>query len=191
MTVEQRGIEEEESRMERKKQYKKKETRGWILSIVLAVVIALSLRFFVFEFIRVDGQSMEPTLLDNEYVFMQKVSYYFNEPAYGDIVICKFPNRTETFVKRVVGVPGDVIRITEGTLYINGEPNYDHYDMNQGIDHEMAEITIGSDQIFVMGDNRDHSMDSSNSSVGPLDRDMIIGRAEFVLWPLNMMHGLE
>lgn len=186
-----KDTETEESRMKRKKSYRKKETRGWIVSIVLAVVIALSLRFFVFEFIRVDGQSMEPTLLDEEYVFMQKVTYYFRQPQYGDIVICKFPNRSETFVKRVVGVEGDVISITNGILYINGEPNYDHYDQNLGMDHDMAEITIAQGNIFVMGDNRDHSMDSSNSSVGPLTDEMVLGKAEFVLWPLDMMHGLE
>jgi len=184
-------IDAEKSRMERKKEYRRKETRGWIVSIVLAVVIALSLRFFVFEFIRVEGQSMEPTLLDEEYVFMQKVTYYFKDPAYGDIVICKFPNRSETFVKRVVAVGGDTVSIEDGTLYINGQANYEHYDKQTGIDHEMAEITIEEDHVFVMGDNRNHSMDSSNSSVGPLTDDMILGRAEFVLWPLNMMHGLE
>lgn len=180
-----------ESRVERKKEYKKKETKGWIVSMVLAVVIALTLRFFVFEFIRVEGQSMEPTLIDNEYVFMQKVSYYFDGPKHGDIVICAFPNRTETFVKRVVGVEGDVIRITNGTLYINGEANYEHYDKATGIDHDMAELTVAEDAVFVMGDNRNHSMDSSNSSVGVLDEDMIFGKAEFVLWPLNMIHGLK
>ncbi len=180
-----------ESRVKRKKVYKKNEIRGWVISMVLAVVIALSLRFFVFEFIRVEGQSMEPTLKDNEYVFMQKVSYYFSDPSYGDIVICSFPNRTETFVKRVVGVEGDVIRITDGTLYINGEANYEHYDEAQGIDHDMAEITVAQDSLFVMGDNRNHSMDSSNSSVGVLSEDMILGRAEFVVWPFNVIHGLE
>ncbi len=183
--------ETEESRMKRKSEYKKKETKSWIISIVLAVVIALSLRFFVFEFIRVDGQSMEPTLIDEEYVFMQKVSYYFREPQQGDIVICKFPNRTETFVKRVVGVEGDVISITDGILYINAEPNYDYYDGSVGMDHNMEEMTVPEDSIFVMGDNRDHSMDSSNSSVGTLTDDMVLGKAEFVIWPLNMMHGLE
>jgi signal peptidase I len=180
-----------ESRVKRKKEYRKKETKGWIISMVLAVVIALSLRFFVFEFIRVEGQSMEPTLLDNEYVFMQKVSYYFSDPQYGDIVICSFPNRNETFVKRVVGIEGDVIRITDGTLYINDEANYEHYDKATGIDHDMAEITVAEDSLFVMGDNRNHSMDSSNSSVGVLSEDMVLGRAEFVIWPLNMIHGLE
>lgn len=180
-----------ESRVERKKVYRKKETKGWIISMVLAVVIALTLRFFVFEFIRVEGQSMEPTLVNNEYVFMQKVSYYFADPQHGDIVICAFPNRTETFVKRVVGVEGDVIRITNGTLYINDEANYEHYDKATGIDHDMAELTVAEDSVFVMGDNRNHSMDSSNSSVGVLDEEMIFGKAEFVLWPLNMIHGLK
>ena len=191
MTENRREPETEESRMRRKNEYKKKETRNWIISIVLAIVIALSLRFFVFEFIRVDGESMEPTLLDEEYVFMQKVSYYFREPQPGDIVICKFPNRTDTFVKRVVAVEGDVVSITDGILYINGEPNYDFYDKNIGMDHSMEEMTIPNDSLFVMGDNRDHSMDSSNSSVGTLTDDMVLGKAEFVIWPLNMMHGLE
>ena len=191
MTESRREPETEESRMKRKNEYKKKETKNWIISIVLAVVIALSLRFFVFEFIRVDGESMIPTLLDEEYVFMQKVTYYFREPQPGDIVICKFPNRTDTFVKRVVAVEGDVVSITEGILYINGEPNYDFYDKNIGMDHSMEEITIPKDSLFVMGDNRDHSMDSSNSSVGTLTDDMVLGKAEFVIWPLNMMHGLE
>lgn len=191
MARKNRDIEEEQSRMQRKKENKRRETRGWIISMVLAVVVALSLRFFVFEFIRVEGESMMPTLLNNEYVFMQKVAYYFNDPKYGDIVICKFPNRSETFVKRVVGVEGDVIRITDGTLYINGEANYEHYDKETGIDHEMAELTVAEDSVFVMGDNRNHSLDSSNSSVGLLSESMLIGKAEFVLWPLNMMHGLE
>ena len=191
MTENRREPETEESRMKRKNEYKKKETRNWIISIVLAIVIALSLRFFVFEFIRVDGESMEPTLLDEEYVFMQKVSYYFREPQPGDIVICKFPNRTDTFVKRVVAVEGDVVSITDGILYINGETNYDFYDKNIGMDHSMEEMTIPNDSLFVMGDNRDHSMDSSNSSVGTLTDDMVLGKAEFVIWPLNMMHGLE
>ncbi|MBT3319785.1 MAG: signal peptidase I [Clostridia bacterium] len=187
LEIEQTG----DSRVKRKKEYKKRETKGWIISMALAVVIALSLRFFVFEFIRVEGQSMEPTLINNEYVFMQKVLYYFDSPKYGDIVICSFPNRTETFVKRVVGVEGDVIRITNGTLYINDVANYEHYDKAVGIDHDMAELTVAQDSVFVMGDNRNHSMDSSNSGVGVLSEDMIHGRAEFVLWPLNMVHGLK
>lgn len=177
-----------DTRMKRKKDYKTSERKGWFISLFAAVAIALLLRFFVFEFIRVDGSSMEPTLYTNEYVFMEKVSYRFSEPSRGDIVICHFPGRTETFVKRVIGIEGDRLRITEGVLYINDEANYDYYEglMNQ----EMPEIIVPQNAIFVMGDNRNHSMDSTNSGVGALPYNMILGKAVFVLWPLNMIHGL-
>lgn len=177
-----------DTRMKRKQDFKKSDTRGWIISLLAAVAIALLLRFFVFEFIRVDGSSMEPTLYTDEYVFMEKVSYRFSEPSRGDIVICHFPGRTETFVKRVIGIEGDRLRITEGILYINDEASYDYYEgpMNT----EMPEIIVPQNAVFVMGDNRNHSMDSTNSGVGALPYNMILGKAVFVLWPLNMIHGL-
>lgn len=177
-----------DTRMKRKQDFKKSDTRGWIISLLAAVAIALLLRFFVFEFIRVDGSSMEPTLYTDEYVFMEKVSYRFSEPSRGDIVICHFPGRTETFVKRVIGIEGDRLRITEGVLYINDEASYDYYEgpMNT----EMPEIIVPQNAVFVMGDNRNHSMDSTNSGVGALPYNMILGKAVFVLWPLNMIHGL-
>lgn len=168
----------------------KTDIRGWVLSIALAVVIALFLKFFVFDLVKVDGESMLPTLHDREYVFMQRVSYYFKDPERGDIVVCRYPERHEKFIKRVIGVEGDKIRITDGILYINDEPNYEHYDRNKGIDHDVKEITLGEKEVFVMGDNRNNSYDSSRIAVGPLTEDMILGKAEFVLWPLNMMHGL-
>ena len=159
------------TRMELKKNYKKQETRGWIFSIAMAVVVALLLRFFVFEFIRVDGRSMEPTLYSNEYVFMEKVSYWFDEPQYGDIVICSFPHRSETFVKRVIGTEGDVLRITDGTLYINDVPNTEFF--SGTISGDMAPVTVSEDCVFVMGDNRNSSQDSR--VVGELGYDMLLG----------------
>lgn len=169
----------------------KTDIKGWILSIALAVVIALFLKFFVFDIVKVDGESMLPTLHNREYVFMQRVSYYFKDPERGDIVVCRYPERQEKFIKRVVGVKGDKIRITDGILYINDEPNYEHYNINEGIDHDLKEVTLGENEVFVMGDNRNHSHDSSRRAVGPLTEDMVLGKAEFVLWPLGMMHGLE
>ncbi len=177
------------SRMQRKKEYKKHETRGWIISLAAAIAVALLLRFFVFEFIRVEGPSMEPTLYTNEYVFTEKVTYHFNEPKRGDIIICSFPNRTETFVKRVIGTEGDVLEVKDGTLFINGQENYDYF--TDYIDHNLAPITVPENTVYVMGDNRNHSTDSTNSGVGPLSYDMIIGRAVFVLWPLDQIHSLK
>jgi len=151
------------------------------------VIVALGLRFFVFEFVRVDGDSMQPTLQTDEYVFMERVTYWFSEPRRGDIVICLYPNRTDTYVKRVIGEAGDEIRITGGVLYINGEPNTDYF--NEPM-YDMEPVMVPDDHVFVMGDNRNASMDSTNSSVGPLPYEMILGKALFVIWPFDKISGL-
>ncbi len=156
-----------------------REVSSWLLSIFAAVLIALALRFFVFEFIRVDGDSMLPTLQNNEYVFMERVTYWFSGPERGDIVICHFPNSTDTYVKRVIGVGGDTLRVTDGVLYINDVANYDYFDDRMARD--MNEITVPEGCVFVMGDNRNNSSDSR--MVGALSLDMILGKAMFVIWP--------
>ena len=178
---------EEISRMQRKTQEQRREFWGWVISLVAAVAIALALRFFVFEFIRVDGDSMLPTLHTNEYVFMEKVTYWFEEPRYGDIVICYYPHRTETFVKRIIGTPGDTIEIRDGTLYINGVPDTTYF--SGYLEHSMEPVTVPEHSVFVMGDNRNASMDSTNGSIGPLPVSMILGRAVFVIWPLDQIRG--
>ena len=178
----------EESRMFRKKESQKREFKNWVLSLTAAVVIALIMRFFVFEFIRVEGDSMLPTLYTNEYVFMEKVTYWFSEPQRGDIIICSYPNRTDTFVKRVIGIEGDVIEVSGGVLYINGEPHNEYF--QDLMNNELSPVTVPENHVFVMGDNRNASMDSTNSSIGPLPDSMVQGKALFVIWPLKNMHGL-
>lgn len=178
----------EESRMMRKKEFQKRELRGWIFSLLAAVAIALVLRFFVFEFIRVDGDSMQPTLHTDEYVFMEKVTYWFSGPQRGDIIICSYPNSPDTYVKRVIGLPGERIRVTGGVLYIDDVPNFDYFKDSMATD--MMEVTVPEDHVFVMGDNRNASMDSTSSSIGPLPYSMVQGKALFVVWPLGDMHGL-
>ena len=178
----------EKTRMELKKEYRAREFWSWALSLAAAVVIALMLRFFVFEFIRVDGESMQPTLYTDEYVFMEKVTYWFSEPQRGDIIICSYPGHTDTYVKRVIGMEGDRIRITDGVLYINDVANYDYFEgvMNNDLD----EVTVPENHVFVMGDNRNASMDSTSPSIGPLPDSMVQGKALFVIWPFKNVHGL-
>lgn len=180
-----------EKRMAQKKEYRKRETRGWILSLAAAIIIALGLRFFVFEFIRVDGPSMEKTLYTNEYVFMEKVTYWFGPPKYGDIVICSFPNSTDSFVKRVIGTPGDKIKVQGGVLYINGaaDPNYSGNN-NEPINNDFSEITVPDNCIFVMGDHRNQSRDSRDPGVGPIPYNKVLGKALFIIWPVDKIHGL-
>ncbi len=180
--------ERQHTRMKRKTDAKRSETRGWIISIIIALTIALMLRLFVFEFISVSGPSMQPTLYSNEYVFMQKVTYWFSPPAYGDVVICKFPNSTATYVKRVIGVGGDVLEIKDGTLYINGEEDKTYY--SGYIEDTMSPTVVPDDCVFVMGDNRNQSMDSRYDTVGPLNKNMVLGKALFIIWPPKEIGGL-
>lgn len=176
------------SRMKRKADIKKSETRGWIISLLIAFSIALLLRLFVFEFISVSGPSMQPTLYSNEYVFMEKVTYWFREPEYGDVVICKFPDSTATYVKRVIGVGGDTLEITDGTLYINGTEDRTYF---SGYIEDTLEPTMVPDGcVFVMGDNRNQSMDSRFNAIGPLDDSKVLGKALFIVWPPKMIRGL-
>ena len=165
---------------------RKRELSGWIFSMLAAVIIALTLRVFVFEFIHVDGDSMLPTLQDEETVFMERVTYWFSGPQRGDIVICHFPNSEDTYVKRVIGVGGDTLCITDGVLYINGEASFEYFSAR--MDSEMTELTVPEGYVFVMGDNRNYSADSR--IVGSLPLDMVLGKALFVIWPPGNIGGL-
>ncbi len=176
------------SRVEIKKEYRSRELKGWIISLAAAVIIALALRFFVFEFIRVEGPSMQPTLYTDEYVFMEKVTYWFRHPERGDIVICSFSEGDQSYVKRVICVPGDRVRVADGVLYINGVPDHEYFSGNY--DKEMPELIVPEGSVMVMGDNRNQSRDSRDRGVGPLPYSNIIGKAVFVIFPLDKIHGL-
>lgn len=172
-----------------KKEDRKREAAGWIISLAAAVIIALILRFFVFEFVRVDGPSMKPVLYKDEYVFMERVSYWFSPPQRGDIIVCSFPDSKESYIKRVIGLPGDVVKVEGGVLYINGAPNYDYFKgyINIGLE----ETLVPEDSVIAMGDNRNDSMDSRYPNVGPIPYDKIQGRAAFIIWPLDKIQGLS
>ncbi len=180
--------EQQHTRMKIKKDAKRNETRNWIISLVVALTIALLLRLFVFEFISVSGPSMQPTLYSNEYVFMEKVTYWFDKPAYGDVVICKFPSSTATYVKRVIGVAGDVLEVKDGTLYINGKEDKTYF--SGYIEDTLPPTVVPDNCVFVMGDNRNQSMDSRFDTVGPIKNNMVLGKALFVIWPPKEIGGL-
>lgn len=171
-----------------KKEYLKRESVGWIISLAAAIMIALALRFFVFEFVRVDGESMQPVLYSEEYVFMERVSYWFSNPQRGDIVVCSFPDSEDSYIKRVVGLPGDSIKVEDGVLYINGTPDHDYFTGTYSEDTQ--ECTVPENCVMVMGDNRNDSTDSRKSYVGPIPYDKIHGKADFIIWPFDKIHSL-
>lgn len=159
-----------------------------LVTFIIALAIALFLRLFVFELVRVEGPSMQPTLEDNELLFVEKVSKLFGDPARYDIVICHYDDTSTNYVKRVIGLPGETIAIVDGKPTINGQPLDDDL-YGVGLKpHDMAPVTIPDDCVFVMGDNRANSKDSV--SIGPIQKKYLVGHAALVVWPFSQFGGL-
>lgn len=156
-------------------------------SVIIAIIAAFLIITFVFETVRVDGHSMDPTLNNNDRLIVEKVSYYFRAPKPGDIVVIKYPaNPKEKFIKRVIGVGGDKIKIEDGKLYVNGVLKKESYILEPMIG-DFNEVTVPENTIFVMGDNRNNSRDSRFPDVGFVDYKMVVGRAAFRIYPFSRM----
>ncbi len=174
------------TRTELKAEARRSEKRGWAISMAIAVTVAVLLRLFVFEFVCISQSSMEPTLYSNNYVFMERVTYWFSQPDFGDVVICQFPDSSATYVKRVIGVAGDTLEIKDGVLYINGQADRTYF--SDDTQNTLPKTVVPEGCVYVLGDNRNVSVDSR--AVGPLKLSMILGKALFVIWPLDKVHGL-
>ncbi len=131
---------------------------------------------------------MQPTLEDDELLFVEKVSKHFGDPARYDVVICHYDDSNTNYVKRIIGLPGETISIVGGKPYINGEPLQDDVYGSGLKPHDMDPVTIPEDCVFVMGDNRANSMDSV--SIGPIQKKYIVGHALFIVWPFSQIGGL-
>ena len=162
----------------------------FILYILTVIMVAFAVRTFIAEPIRVDGDSMFPTLLDGEHMFVEKLSYWWGEPQRGEIVICYYPGYDESCVKRVIALPGETIRIEEGVVSINGVPidegNYWRGMIDTGVDG----VTVGENEIFVMGDNRNGSKDSRYESVGCIPYKKVLGRVRAVVFPIHKIKSI-
>ncbi len=192
-----------------------REILEWILTILCAVLIALPIRAFAFELVRVDGQSMDDTLADGEIMLVTKYDYASawltfpwqdnetkekaarlttgGDPQRFDVVICRYPGRgDQNFVKRIAGIPGDTVEIRNGYLYVNGEKYDEPYireEYRGGRINDYGPCTVPEGCYFVLGDHRDNSNDSRFQGV--LSRDMIIGHVRSVLYPFGSIRGIE
>jgi signal peptidase I len=165
--------------------YKRDADLRFYLYLAAVVVAALAIRLFIFEPVRVDGNSMYDTLINNEYMFVEKVSMWVEPPRQGEIITCFYPGYTISCVKRVIATPGQTIYIQRGQVYIDGELIDESAYITGLMFGDMDPVTVPEDCVFVMGDNRNDSHDSRAASVGFIPYCRIVGRCRSVIWPLS------
>ena len=170
-----------------------------ILSTSLYILFVLCAVYLVIHFVgqrtQVQGSSMEPKLSSEDNLIVDKISYRFHEPERYDIVVFPFRYEENTFyIKRVIGLPGETIRIDEmGNILIDGEILEESYgkEVIQNPGRAYEDIVLADDEYFLMGDNRNNSTDSRDPSVGNVRRDEIVGRAWLRIWPLDQVGFIE
>jgi len=162
----------------------------WEILKVVAIVFvsAIIIRGFVAQPFIVEGSSMEPDFHNGEYLLIEKLGYHLHKPVRGDVIVFKYPNNVAVnYIKRIVGLPGETVRIFENQVFVNGKKLNESYlspDEKTIVSQSPEtpyEVALSSEQYFVMGDNRQHSSDSREW--GPLGKEFIIGKSALVLYP--------
>lgn len=181
----------------------KKELIGWLKAIILAITVAVSVRVFFFETVLVEGHSMMPLINDLDKVLVSQVSYTFKEPERFDIVVFEGPeDEDKSYVKRVIGLPGETVSYIDDKLYINGqyikEPFLEQFKQsltegylteNFNLNDKIGQITVPENHVFVLGDNRRFSKDSRH--IGTIPMEDIFGKGLFVYWPTDHIKWIK
>jgi signal peptidase I len=158
--------------------------REIVETILFTLLIYVLVRTFLFENYRVVGRSMEPTLENDQFLVVSKLDYRLHSPQRGDIIVFRDPRAEDRkLIKRIIGLPGDAVEITNGAVSINGELLDEPYIESPGRYTE-APLTVPEGQYFVLGDNRNNSSDSH--AWGTLAKDLIVGKAWLSYWPPSM-----
>lgn len=183
--------------MMKKRKTAKKQIRAVINTIAyigfLLLAIVLVLRF-VGQRTTVQGVSMEPALSQGDQILVDKLSYRLEEPERFDIIVFHKGDESFRYIKRIIALPGEQIRITvEGEIFVNGELLEEYYGREAMNYRGLAgmELVLGEDEYFVLGDNRNQSEDSRYETVGMVKRKEIVGRAAFRIFPINAVGSLE
>src|SRR5467141_134741 len=166
------------------------EVRIWTRDLLIAIGVALFIIVFLYRPVKVEGTSMAPLLSDQERIFINKFVYRFEPIERGDVVVFWYPlDRTKSFIKRIVALPGETVEIRRGMVYVNGDPLPEPYVPSQYEDvMDFGPMRMPRDSYFVMGDHRISSNDSR--VFGPVASRFISGRAVFAYWPIDRFGSL-
>ena len=182
-----------QDRRDRRKKSMKvlREIFGWVMYILTVILVTYLIVTYVGQRTKVSGPSMEATLHDGDNLIVDKISYRFRDPERFDIIVFPYQYAEDTYyIKRIIGMPGEIIQIKDGCVYINNELLEEDIYGKEAIDETKKGIAdepiiLGEDEYFVMGDNRNHSSDSRDPSVGVLDRSQLVGRAWLRVYPFE------
>jgi len=158
---------------------------SWLRDLVVSVLVSAFIIIFLYQPVRVEGTSMLPVLEDQDRLFINKLAYRVGDIHRGDVVVFLYPHDHEkSYIKRVIALPGDSLRIDHGLVYVNGNKIAEPYVPTQfEDDRSQPQMTVPQHEYFVMGDHRSVSSDSRD--FGPVDRELIYGKAAFVYWPMD------
>ena len=161
--------------------------RSWIRDLILSVFVSIFIIVFLYQPVRVEGTSMLPMLEDQDRLFINKMAYRVGEIHRGDVVVFLYPHDHEkSYIKRVIALPGDDLRIDHGCVYVNGQKIQEGYvPARYADDRSLPETMIPEHHYFLMGDHR--SISSDSREFGSVDRALIYGKAAFVYWPVDQV----
>jgi signal peptidase I len=176
-----------ESTVEIKKSSTRSHLQLWVRDFIISVMASFFIITFLYQPVKVEGTSMQPELRDQDRLFVNKFAYNFEKISRGDVVVFYYPRDTQkSYIKRVIGLPGDDIRIDDGRVFVNGQRIDESYVPKRFRDvRSMADMVVPQDEYFVMGDHRSISSDSRD--FGPVIRKLIYGKAAFIYWPADNM----
>lgn len=190
--IRRRGKEVEEDFISEGDVERDKSSLRELLEMILYIGVVLVITFLIITFVgqrtHVSGDSMKNTLSHGDQLIVDKITYRFRDPVRYDIIVFPYQYEENTFyIKRIIGLPGETVQIAEGEIYIDGEVLQESYGREVIRDPGTAAepISLGEDEYFVLGDNRNASSDSREPSVGKIHRKDIVGRAWIRIWPLN------
>jgi signal peptidase I len=157
----------------------------WLRDLLISAAASVVIITFLYQPVRVEGTSMLPRLEDRDRLFINKFVYHLSAIERGDVVVFRYPRDLEkSYIKRVIALPGDTLRVDLGHVYVNGNLLHEPYVPPEYRDNRsLAEMVIPADSYFMMGDHRSISSDSRD--FGPVDRSLIYGKAVFVYWPAH------